>query len=99
MELSLSFSEAAEGCTKRLSFDAYVFCDSCGEWPQNFLILSLLHLLILTSQSWFARFPVKIIESIDTLNEELLVMVHYYSVAQNGKIKFLKKNSLLEMAL
>ncbi|VVA92846.1 unnamed protein product [Arabis nemorensis] len=29
VELSLSFSEAAEGCTKRLSFDAYVFCDSC----------------------------------------------------------------------
>ncbi|KAG7593163.1 Chaperone J-domain superfamily [Arabidopsis thaliana x Arabidopsis arenosa] len=29
VELSLSFSEAAEGCSKRLSFDAYVFCDSC----------------------------------------------------------------------
>ncbi|KAL1218734.1 Chaperone protein dnaJ 1 [Cardamine amara subsp. amara] len=29
VELSLSFSEAAKGCTKRLSFDAYVFCDSC----------------------------------------------------------------------
>jgi hypothetical protein len=36
VELSLSLSEAAEGCTKRLSFDAYVFCDSCGEWPQKF---------------------------------------------------------------
>ncbi|XP_010460597.1 PREDICTED: chaperone protein dnaJ 1, mitochondrial isoform X1 [Camelina sativa] len=29
VELSLSLSEAAKGCTKRLSFDAYVFCDSC----------------------------------------------------------------------
>ncbi|ESQ34037.1 hypothetical protein EUTSA_v10007688mg [Eutrema salsugineum] len=29
VELSLSFSEAAKGCTKRLNFDAYVFCDSC----------------------------------------------------------------------
>ncbi|KAH9626497.1 hypothetical protein KSS87_020199 [Heliosperma pusillum] len=28
-ELSLSFLEAAEGCTKRLSFDAYVPCSSC----------------------------------------------------------------------
>lgn len=31
MELSLSFSEAAKGCTKHLSFDATVPCDSCGE--------------------------------------------------------------------
>ncbi|CAA7015725.1 unnamed protein product [Microthlaspi erraticum] len=29
VELSLSFYEAAKGCTKRLNFDAYVFCDSC----------------------------------------------------------------------
>ncbi|KAJ4956485.1 hypothetical protein NE237_013268 [Protea cynaroides] len=29
-DLSLSFSEAANGCTKRLSFDAYVPCDSCN---------------------------------------------------------------------
>ncbi|GKV33623.1 hypothetical protein SLEP1_g42105 [Rubroshorea leprosula] len=29
MELLLSFSEAAEGCTKDLTFDAYVPCDSC----------------------------------------------------------------------
>ncbi|KAK6938106.1 DnaJ domain [Dillenia turbinata] len=29
VELSLSFSEAAKGCTKHLSFDAYVPCDSC----------------------------------------------------------------------
>ncbi|KAL8162376.1 hypothetical protein V2J09_013865 [Rumex salicifolius] len=29
VELSLSFSEAAEGCTKHLSFDAYIPCDSC----------------------------------------------------------------------
>ncbi|GLT79873.1 hypothetical protein SLA2020_513440 [Shorea laevis] len=31
MELLLSFSEAAEGCTKDLTFDAYVPCDSCGK--------------------------------------------------------------------
>ncbi|KAE9458891.1 hypothetical protein C3L33_09218, partial [Rhododendron williamsianum] len=31
VELSLSFSEAATGCTKHLSFDASVPCDSCGE--------------------------------------------------------------------
>ncbi|CAK9149015.1 unnamed protein product [Ilex paraguariensis] len=29
VELSLSFSEAARGCTKHLSFDASVPCDSC----------------------------------------------------------------------
>ncbi|KAF7138565.1 hypothetical protein RHSIM_Rhsim07G0208600 [Rhododendron simsii] len=29
VELSLSFSEAAKGCTKHLSFDASVPCDSC----------------------------------------------------------------------
>uniref|UniRef100_A0A7C9AHF9 J domain-containing protein n=1 Tax=Opuntia streptacantha TaxID=393608 RepID=A0A7C9AHF9_OPUST len=29
LELSLSFSEAAQGCTKHLSFDAYIPCDSC----------------------------------------------------------------------
>lgn len=29
VELSLSFSEAAKGCTKHLSFDAYIPCDSC----------------------------------------------------------------------
>ncbi|CAN8304049.1 unnamed protein product [Cochlearia groenlandica] len=29
VELSLSLSEAAKGCTKRLDFDAFVFCDSC----------------------------------------------------------------------
>lgn len=29
VELSLSFSEAAKGCTKHLSFDATVPCDSC----------------------------------------------------------------------
>ncbi|KAJ4824130.1 hypothetical protein Tsubulata_041822 [Turnera subulata] len=29
MELVLSFSEAARGCTKNLSFNAYVPCDSC----------------------------------------------------------------------
>ncbi|XP_058087789.1 chaperone protein dnaJ 1, mitochondrial isoform X2 [Magnolia sinica] len=29
VELSLSFSEAAKGCTKHLSFDAHVPCDSC----------------------------------------------------------------------
>ncbi|KAK2992080.1 hypothetical protein RJ640_023463 [Escallonia rubra] len=29
VQLSLSFSEAAEGCTKHLSFDASVPCDSC----------------------------------------------------------------------
>ncbi|WMV10991.1 hypothetical protein MTR67_004376 [Solanum verrucosum] len=30
VELSLSFSEAAKGCTKHLSFDADVPCDSCN---------------------------------------------------------------------
>ncbi|XP_077214325.1 DNAJ heat shock family protein isoform X2 [Tasmannia lanceolata] len=30
VELSLSFSEAANGCTKHLSFDAHVPCDSCN---------------------------------------------------------------------
>ncbi|XP_043692153.1 chaperone protein dnaJ 1, mitochondrial isoform X2 [Telopea speciosissima] len=30
VELSLSFSEAAKGCTKHLSFDARVPCDSCN---------------------------------------------------------------------
>lgn len=29
VELMLSFSEAARGCTKNLSFDAFVPCDSC----------------------------------------------------------------------
>ncbi|GMY07009.1 chaperone protein dnaJ 1, mitochondrial isoform X1 [Fagus crenata] len=29
VELSLSFSEAVKGCTKNLSFDAFVPCDSC----------------------------------------------------------------------
>ncbi|CAI9112146.1 OLC1v1012538C2 [Oldenlandia corymbosa var. corymbosa] len=29
VELSLTFSEAAQGCTKHLSFDADVTCDSC----------------------------------------------------------------------
>lgn len=29
VELSLSFSEAVKGCTKDLSFDAFVPCDSC----------------------------------------------------------------------
>ncbi|XP_038704976.1 chaperone protein dnaJ 1, mitochondrial-like isoform X2 [Tripterygium wilfordii] len=29
VDLVLSFSEAANGCTKHLSFDAYVPCDSC----------------------------------------------------------------------
>ncbi|XP_021740301.1 chaperone protein dnaJ 1, mitochondrial-like isoform X1 [Chenopodium quinoa] len=29
VELSLSFSEAAKGCTKQLSFDAYIPCESC----------------------------------------------------------------------
>ncbi|KAG2698833.1 hypothetical protein I3760_07G167200 [Carya illinoinensis] len=29
VELSLSFSEAAKGCTKNLSFDAFVPCDFC----------------------------------------------------------------------
>ncbi|KAM7257280.1 hypothetical protein ACFE04_013021 [Oxalis oulophora] len=29
VELSLSFIEAAKGCTKNLSFDAFVPCDSC----------------------------------------------------------------------
>ncbi|KAK9270884.1 hypothetical protein L1049_026470 [Liquidambar formosana] len=29
VELSLSFSEAAKGCTKNLSLDSYVPCDSC----------------------------------------------------------------------
>ncbi|XP_010540444.1 PREDICTED: chaperone protein dnaJ 1, mitochondrial isoform X2 [Tarenaya hassleriana] len=29
VELVLSFSEATKGCTKQLSFDAYVLCDSC----------------------------------------------------------------------
>ncbi|XP_057974122.1 chaperone protein dnaJ 1, mitochondrial isoform X2 [Malania oleifera] len=29
VELLLSFSEAAKGCTKHLSFDAFVPCDSC----------------------------------------------------------------------
>lgn len=29
VELSLSFSEATKGCTKNLSFDAFVPCDSC----------------------------------------------------------------------
>lgn len=29
VELSLSFTEAAQGCTKNLSFDAFVPCDSC----------------------------------------------------------------------
>lgn len=31
VEISLSFSEAAKGCTKHLSFDAEVPCDSCSE--------------------------------------------------------------------
>ncbi|XP_042494500.1 chaperone protein dnaJ 1, mitochondrial isoform X2 [Macadamia integrifolia] len=30
VELSLSFSEASKGCTKHLSFDAHVPCDSCN---------------------------------------------------------------------
>ncbi|XXG61120.1 hypothetical protein AAC387_Pa04g2854 [Persea americana] len=30
VEISLSFSEAAKGCTKHLSFDAEVPCDSCN---------------------------------------------------------------------
>lgn len=30
VELQLSFSEAAKGCTKHLSFDSSVPCDSCG---------------------------------------------------------------------
>nr|POF00277.1 chaperone protein dnaj 1, mitochondrial [Quercus suber] len=29
VKLSLSFSEAVKGCTKDLSFDAFVPCDSC----------------------------------------------------------------------
>ncbi|KMS94908.1 hypothetical protein BVRB_014210 isoform B [Beta vulgaris subsp. vulgaris] len=29
VELLLSFSEAAKGCTKQVSFDAYIPCDSC----------------------------------------------------------------------
>ncbi|KAK6940214.1 hypothetical protein RJ641_029745, partial [Dillenia turbinata] len=29
LELSIFFSEAAKGCAKHLSFDAYVPCDSC----------------------------------------------------------------------
>lgn len=29
VDLSLSFTEAAKGCTKHLSFDAFVPCDSC----------------------------------------------------------------------
>ncbi|KAL0361779.1 UNVERIFIED_CONTAM: Chaperone protein dnaJ 1, mitochondrial [Sesamum radiatum] len=31
VELSLTFSEAAKGCTKQLSFEADVPCDSCCE--------------------------------------------------------------------
>nr|VDC97847.1 unnamed protein product [Brassica oleracea] len=60
VELTLSLYESLKGCTKRLEFDAYVFCDSCGESPQNFKISALLHLLILEIQLWCAEFPVKI---------------------------------------
>ncbi|CDY35719.1 BnaC03g58400D [Brassica napus] len=60
VELTLSLYESLKGCTKRLEFDAYVFCDSCGESPQNFKISALLHLLILENQLWCAEFPVKI---------------------------------------
>lgn len=70
MELTLSLYESLKGCTKRLEFDAYVFCDSCGESPQNFKISALLHLLILEIQLWCAEFPVKIRESIDALNNK-----------------------------
>lgn len=32
VEVLLSFSEASKGCTKHMSFDAEVPCDSCSEW-------------------------------------------------------------------
>ncbi|KAL5558561.1 hypothetical protein UlMin_034772 [Ulmus minor] len=35
-ELSLTFSEAAKGCTRNISFDAYVPCDSC--YGQGYLL-------------------------------------------------------------
>ncbi|CAK7347209.1 unnamed protein product [Dovyalis caffra] len=37
LELVLSFSEAARGCTKHVTFDAYVPCDSCDRrgYPAN----------------------------------------------------------------
>lgn len=38
MELSLSFFEAAKGCTKHLSVNAHVPCDSCCESNKYFKI-------------------------------------------------------------
>lgn len=64
VELTLSLYEAVKGCTKRLEFDAYVFCDSCGE------LSALLYLLISENQLWCAEFPVKILEIIDALNDK-----------------------------
>ncbi|KAL0439996.1 UNVERIFIED_CONTAM: Chaperone protein dnaJ 1, mitochondrial [Sesamum latifolium] len=42
VELSLTFSEAAKGCTKQLSFEADVPCDSCSWIPDP----SIMHYII-----------------------------------------------------